>query len=209
MSRSGICRRRAQASGIPFSKISSSVGVTRDQVQPQFFGFFDQWVARQWAADSADYGVGFGVFGVGFFQVVGRETSVREHGDGFAQLVIGTAYKNFSAGCDGGLVDLGAAADLTFGSEHAGFDVGAHDSVDAVQQITQCFDLGQGVAVPHDFTGDAAEADVDVFGAAAVDPGDAGVQAMESFVQLKNRQMVKVEVVAGGNAAVLLPSAMG
>ena len=43
--------------------------VACDQVQAQFFGFFDQRVAGQRSADRADYGVGFGVFGVGFFQV--------------------------------------------------------------------------------------------------------------------------------------------
>ena len=93
--------------------------VACDQVQAQFFGFFDQRVAGQRSADRADYGVGFGVFGVGFFQVLGLETGMRENSDGFAQLVVGAADKDFGAGCDRGFVDLGTAADLTFRGEHA------------------------------------------------------------------------------------------
>ena len=44
---------------------------------------------------------------------------MRENSDGFAQLVVGAADKDFGAGCDRGFVDLGTAADLTFRGEHA------------------------------------------------------------------------------------------
>ena len=62
----GDLQTQGPGQGDPFSKISSAVRVACDQVQAQFFGFFDQRVAGQRSADRADYGVGFGVFGVGF-----------------------------------------------------------------------------------------------------------------------------------------------
>lgn len=40
-----------------------------------------------------------------------------------------------------------------------------------------------------------------MFGAAAVDPGDTGMQAVKGFVQLKNSQMIQIKVISGGNAA--------
>lgn len=110
------------------------MGVACDQVQAQLFGFSDQRVAWQRPADRADYGIGLGIFGIGLFQVFGRETGMWENGNGFAKFVVEAANHDFSAGSDRCFVDLGTAANLPFGGEHAGLDIGAHDRVDTVEQ---------------------------------------------------------------------------